>query len=137
MKPFEYLEHTADIGVRAYGRTAKEAFENAAQGMFSLITDLERVKPEREETVEVEAADIEALLVEWLGELLFRLELEDLLFKEFQVKELSDTRLVARAKGEKIDPQRHPLLLQIKAVTYHMIEVRKNDLWHAQVVFDI
>jgi len=137
VKPFEYLEHTADVGIRAYGRTIGEAFENAARAMFNLVTDLDKVRPDTEEAIEVEAVDLEGLLVEWLGELLYHLELDDLLFKEFEIKELSETHLKALARGEKIDPQRHTLLLQIKAVTYHLLEVKKDDFWRAQVIFDI
>lgn len=138
VKPYEVLEHTADVGLVAYGRSLAELFVNAAKGMFSLMTTLEQVEPVTEVAIKVEAEDRETLLVEWLNELLYQLEVNNLFFSAFFIDKLSDTQLQAVAKGEAINPDKHELKLQIKACTYHELKVKQqNNLWRAQVIFDI
>ena len=141
MPSYELFETTADVGVRGYGSTLEEAFANAAKAMFSVMTDLSRVRPEREVVVEVEAEDEEALLVEWLNELLARSGIEKMLFCEFKVKvERLDglLKLKALAYGEPVDPSRHDLRTEVKAATYAMIKVgRVDDKYVAQLLLDI
>jgi SHS2 domain-containing protein len=132
---FEELEHTADCGIRAYGRTSDELFANAAAGMFSLITDLDTVKPVGEYEVRAKARDLKALLVDFLSELLFVHENRKLLFSEFDVK-VEGLAVDARVRGEPIDRTRHRLHLSLKAVTYHDMIV-DPDRGIAQVIFDI
>lgn len=138
-KPFEILEHTADAGIIARGETAEELFANAALGMFSLMAELEAVRQPEERRIEVEAADREGLIVRWLTELLYYLDAEELLFSRFQVEEASETRLRARAFGERIDPERHRLHFGVKAVTRHLLEVGRDatGAYRARVLFDI
>ena len=138
MKPFETIEHTADIGIRAFGSSRQEVFTNAATGMFSLITDLAAVKPLDEYSVSVEAEDEETLLVEWLNELLYLYDSSSILFCRFKVTEMGDTRMKGVAVGEPVDPGRHKLDTDIKAVTYHLLKVGKvNGNWAAEVIFDV
>ena len=137
MKQFEVVNHTADIGIRAYGKTPQEVFENAAVGMFSLMADLSTVKESESFDFSVEGEDRENLLVEWLNELLYFFETENVLLKKFEITEWSDHHLSARTTGERIDLQRHSLETQIKAATYHTLKVSHNDLWQAQVIFDV
>lgn len=137
MKQFEVVNHTADIGIRAYGKTPQEVFENAAAGMFSLMADLSTVKESESFDISVEGEDRENLLVEWLNELLYFFETENVLLKKFEITEWSDHHLSARITGERIDLQRHSLETQIKAATYHTLKVSHNDLWQAQVIFDV
>ena len=135
---YEVIEHTADIGIRSFGETEAAAFEHAAEGMFSLITDLNRVRDDQEFPVEVEAEDRETLLVEWLNELLYVFESHGVLLKRFEVMSLSETHLSGRAWGEPIDRSRHELIEDIKAVTYHMLRVKQNaDGWETDVIFDV
>ena len=95
-------------------------------------------QPRVRRLVHVEARDREALLVRWLTELLYYLDAEEMLFSRFEVEEATDTRLRARAFGERIDPQRHRLHFGVKAVTRHMLEVAPEDGgYRAQVLFDI
>lgn len=132
------LEHTADIGIRAHGESAAEVFENAALGMFTLVTEVDKVREKRQIEIDVAAEDRETLLVEWLNELLYHLEVNEILFKRFQIEELSETHLKAKVFGEEIDLSRHPMKLLIKACTYHQLKVEKTDHhWVAQVIFDI
>ncbi len=132
---YEVFEHTADAGITAYGESTPEIFENAAYGMFDLMTDLRRVRPVGEVRVEVEAHDLGSLLVDGLSELLYIHEAEDVFFVEFDV-ELEGFRLTAKARGEELDPGRHRLQAQVKAVTYHMLEVNPEE-GYAIVIFDI
>lgn len=132
---FEEIDHTADAGIRAYGRTPSEIFESAAAGMFALIADLDRVKPVGEEEIRLAAEDLPSLLVAWLSELLFLHETQNLLFVKFKVR-VRGTKLDARAWGERIDKKRHELKLAIKAVTYHRLSVDvENGV--AEVIFDV
>ena len=132
---WEETEHTADVGIRAYGQTAGELFANAAEGMFSLVADLDGVRPVGEVEVRVTADDAPSLLVKWLSDLLYLHETEHLLFRSFDVR-IEGTSLQGKARGEAIDKQRHELKLVIKAVTYHRLSV---DLERgvAEIIFDI
>ena len=136
MKRFELIEHTADTGLNAYGKTLSEAFANAAYGMFSIIAELESVREAESRRVEVSADDIEGLLFEWLNGLLYYFDVEMLLFKRFDIKEFGDNRLVAECCGEKFDASRHVIKTGIKSATYHILEVdtKKNTV---QVIFDV
>ncbi len=138
MKPeFEVLDHTADVGIVAHGEDAPQAFANAARGMFSLITDLEDVRETEHRDIEVTAPDEEALLVAWLSELLYYFDAEMMLFRRFDIAELSDAAIRARAYGEPVDASRHRLKTGIKAATYHMLEVAHDDGVRVTVLFDI
>jgi len=136
--PFEILEHTADVGIVAHGGSLAELFANAATGMFAIMAELEGVRQTEERRIQVEGRDHEGLMVRWLTELLYYLDAEELLFSRFVVEEVSETRLRARAFGERIDPERHRLHFGVKAVTRHMLEVaQEEDDYRAQVLFDI
>ena len=136
-KDFEILEHTADTGIIAYGKDLKQAFANAARGLFSLITELESVNEVLEWDIEASAADRDSLLVTWLNELIYIFDTENILFKRFDITRLSQRHLVARAHGEKVDRARHELKTGVKAATYHMLAVEQKDGWRLQVLFDI
>jgi SHS2 domain-containing protein len=91
---FEFLEHTADVYVRAHGRNMEEAYENAALSMFETMTDTNKIAQSQEETIEVEAEDHYALLYNWLETLLVKFETENMLYSKFQItrwKETSET----------------------------------------------
>ncbi len=132
---FELLEHTSEIGVLAHGRSLGEIFANAAYGMFSLMTDLARVRPRGEYQVRLRAPDPGTLMVDWLTHLLFLHETEDLYLSEFDV-EVSDASLEAKVRGEKIDRRRHKPKIAVKAVTYHQLEVNPEK-GYARIIFDI
>jgi len=132
---YEEIDHTADVGIRAYGQTVDELFANAAEGMFSLIADLTKVKPVGEVEVRLEAEDLSTLLLRWLSELLYLHETQRLVFSSFEVHVVGTT-LDGRARGEAIDKARHELKLAIKAVTRHGLTVDpKKGI--AEVIFDI
>ena len=136
MKRFELIEHTADTGLIAYGRTLAEAFANAAYGLFSIIADLRSVREIESRTIELEEADTESLLFEWLNSLIYLFDVEGLLFKKFDIDDFSERRLKAVCHGEKYDPSRHRLKIGVKSATYHMLKVDKIKN-QVQVIFDI
>lgn len=136
---FEVIEHTADIGFRATGATPAELFESAAEALVSTALEIEDVQPRTEYPLAAEGEDWESLLVNWLSEVLYRLDGERIAMRRFQVMEIFPGRVIGRATGEQRDPQRHHAKLVVKGVTYHQLEVSQdsNGLWHAQVILDI
>lgn len=130
-KKFEFLEHTADAYVAAYGSSLAEAFENAALAMFEVMTDTSKVKPEIEEEVSVEAEDEQALLYSWLEDLLVRFDVSGRVYSRFKVNELNRNsggklRLKAKVWGEPFNPEKHPQKVGVKAITYHRMEIIKQ-----------
>lgn len=136
MRRFRLIEHTADIGLVAYGRTLAEAFANAAYGMFSIIAEPRGVKEAESRTVELNEADPESLLFEWLNHLIYLFDVETLLFKRCDIRDFDDHRLKAVCYGEKYDPSRHHLKLGVKSATYHMLKVDKEKN-QVQVILDV
>ena len=137
-KPFEIIDHTADIGITAYGTDIKQAFANAALGLFSLMADLDDLKEDIKHELELSAEDVEVLLVGWLNELIYIFDVEHIIFKRFEIAELTGTQIKARCFGEKIKPGQHKLKREIKAATYHMLNISKEDGgYKLQVIFDI
>jgi len=132
---YEEIDHTADVGIRAYGHSLNELFANAAEGMFSLIADLKTVRPVGEVQVRVTAGDAPTLLLRWLSDLLYVHETQHFLFCSFDPK-VRGTSLDGVAQGEAIDKKRHELKLAIKAVTRHKLTVDPHK-GVAQVIFDI
>ena len=138
MKTYELIDHTADVGLKAYGKTLAEAFENAAKGMFDIITDSSEVESIGQYNIELDAPDLEQLLVDWLSELLFLNTAKNLVFGFFKVEiDEKNNKLSAKICGEKFDISKHKAGAEIKAVTYHMLEVRNKKPFHVQVLFDI
>jgi SHS2 domain-containing protein len=136
MKQYEFIEHTADVGVKAYGKTVAEAFEHAAEAMFDIITDESTIDSIGEYDIQLESPDLEQLLVDWLSKLLFLNDAENLVFGKFQVT-IDANRLSARVFGEKYNKKKHKMGVEIKAVTYHMVKVNEKDPVFVQVLFDI
>ena len=136
--PYEVFEHTADIGIHAYGSTLEELFLHAAQGMESLMVAPEQVQPMSSREITVEGHDNVSLLIAWLNELIFLFDTEYLLFRKFAIDTLSETRLSARASGERYDARRHDLSSAIKAVTWHEASVTQSgEGYKARIIFDI
>jgi len=136
MKMYDLIEHTADVGIKAYGKNLAEAFEHAAVAMFDIITDHSKIETIGEYDITLEAPDLEQLLVDWLSELLFLNGAKNLVFGKFEVT-LQGTRLSAKAYGEEYSLKKHKMGEEIKAVTYHMLEVHAEKPYFVQVLFDI
>ncbi len=138
MRRFEILDHTADIGIIVHGENLKRLFENAGEAFFRLITDLRKVKGRIERRVNIGAESLDRLMVDWLSELLYLHDVENLLFKGFNVDSVGEDGLKAAVKGEPFQEGVHVIKTEVKAVTYHQIEVRQEKRgWRAQVILDL
>lgn len=134
---FEALEHTADEGLRAWGPDLPALLAAAARGLFAVIADPETVRPERERRLELEADSREELLHDWLERLNGLHQTEGELYRDFEV-ETDGRHLVARFRGEPIDPGRHDLREEVKGVTWHDLVVRETaDGLEARILFDV
>ncbi len=136
MRRYRILEHTADIGLVAYGRDLPEAFANAAYGLFSIITEMRRVRELESREVAVNAQNQESLLFNWMNQLIYIFEIEHLLFRKFDIIEFNNNSLKAICRGERYNPTRHILKLGVKSATYHLLKVdeAKNQV---RVIFDV
>jgi len=136
-KDFEIVNHTADVSIIAYGADISQAFANAARALFNLITELDDVAEILYRDIKLTAPDQESLLVEWLNELIYLFDIENIVFKRFDIIKLNNTQLKARSYGEKVDSSKHRLKTGVKAATYHMLKVDKDNGCKVQVLFDI
>jgi len=146
VKRFEVIDHTADMGIRVYGKDLAELFVNAAYGMASLITDLKKVKAKESKNISLEAENREELLVSWLNEIIFLFASQRMLFSKFEVSEIDEKHIRARIFGEEFDPRKHQIDTEFKAATYHELkisEVKEGKSYlpsgplQAEVIFDI
>lgn len=137
-RAFEILEHPADIGFRAFGKTRAELFANAALALISIASEVADVLPTVEYPIEVTAGDPESLLVAWLSEVLYYFDGRRIAFRRFRVDHVSSTRLAAAGLGQPFDPTRHHVKLIVKAVTWHQLRIRQHGgEWTAEVYLDI
>ncbi len=134
----ETFEHTADLGLRAWGPDLNVVFADAAAALFSAILDnLDAVRPLQRVEIQISGQDREYLLFDWLRELLYRFDAERLVFGRFDVQ-ISDAGLTGAAWGEPRDESRHVLGHEVKAITYHGLKVEQTaDGWLAEVIVDI
>jgi len=140
MKKFEFVDiTTADVAFVAYGKNLDELFINSALAMFELITNTKQIKPLRSKKIKVTGNDLQSLMFNWLNELLIYIDGENLAFSKFDVKiDEKKFKLEAVCKGEKINPKKHEIKSEIKAATYHKLEIKKErKIWKSQVILDI
>jgi SHS2 domain-containing protein len=135
---FEILEHTADIGFRARARTLPELLETAALALESIALETAGIQPRQEYPLQATGEDAEALLVNWLSEVLYWIDGEQLAFHHFRVRQLTPGRVSGCGFGEPRDPARHPARLIVKAVTYHQLRLAETPQgWEAEIYLDI
>lgn len=137
MKKYEYFEATADIGLKAYGKDLNEAFENAGLAIFNIISDTSGIDALKEIEFEVTSEDEVSLLYDYLEELLFYHEIEFMLFSEFHVEIDDDLHLKAKIIGEEIDWDKHERKTEIKAITFHMMDVKRTSHVELQAIVDL
>lgn len=137
MKNYEYFDVTADIGFKSYGETLNEAFENAGLAIFNIISDTSDIEPLREISFKIRSEDEISLLYDYLEELLFYHEIEFMLFSEFHVEIDDNLQLRATIKGEPIDWDKHERKTEIKAITFHKMDVKKTDKFELQAIVDL
>jgi SHS2 domain-containing protein len=134
---WEHFPHDADIGVRGFGETEAEAFEQAALALTAVVTDPATVEPRESVTLECEAPDRELLFAEWLNSLIYEMSTRKMLFSRVKVT-LTGDRLSAQVWGERASPQKHHPAVEIKGATYTALRVaRENGEWVAQTVVDV
>jgi SHS2 domain-containing protein len=137
-KPYRLISHTGDLGLEVRGRDPVDLFEQAAWSFFDLLVDARRIEPKEPLEVSVEAPDREALLVAWLGELLYLFETQKIVLSTFRVKTLTDRTLEATAWGEPFLEEKHRFKQAVKAVTYHQLRIWETSKgWRARVILDI
>lgn len=131
---YRVLEHTADIGIRAFGKDLAELYANAARGMFEIIFGRRVMKGKKRVTVEIDGMDAENLMVRWLSELL-ELSRQGWAFDGFEIKEIGERKIVAVCLGGKLISKPRA---EIKLVTYHGLKVEKNgEGYKAEIIFDV
>ncbi len=135
---YRFFDHTADFGLEIFGDDAHSLFEEAAKALFDLITSPVSPKQDDRRKIDIRGEDWADLMVNWLRELLYLWNGEFLLVHGIELNSLGETRLLADVTCEAYDPDRHEIRNEIKAVTYHQIDVGPfEDGWRARVVFDI
>lgn len=134
---YENFEHQADAGVRGIGKSLEESFQECARALYALMTDLSKVKQEREFKFSCVAENNEELLVEFLNKLITDTSTNNYFYSKFRVEIKSDY-LTCTAWGERINPKKHELLVEVKAATYSQLLVEfKKGKWIAQTIVDV
>ncbi|MEA2032962.1 MAG: archease [Euryarchaeota archaeon] len=137
---YVYIEHPSDVGFEASGDTLEELFANAAIATYSFMTDVDEIEEEEEgeREIEIKSEDLYSLMFDWLDEMIFMFESESLVMKKFDISVNStDFSITGTCRGGKFDPYKHDSGIIIKAVTYNMMEIKRNEIWHARVVLDV
>ncbi|BDB97626.1 archease [Saccharolobus caldissimus] len=139
MKAFEFFDHTADVGIKAYGKTLEEAFSNAALGVFEIITDTSKVEQKEQREIYINSYDLENLLYKWIEELLYYYDTELMLFSRFDIMIDTDNMILEGiAWGERFDEKKHERRTVVKAMTYHQMSIEKiDDMYIITFVVDI
>ena len=139
MKSYEYLEHTADMGLLVRGENLSGLLKNAAEGLFETIAVVDTIDETTSIDIHLTAESVEELFVRWLDELIFRHETEEIFFKRANIHQCSETKMSATVYGESVNFDKHEVYTEIKSITYHQLEVlQKTDgSWRAQVIFDL
>ncbi len=133
-----FLDHPSDIGIEARGVSCAEAFSRAAAAFMSLILDPTAVDAAERRTIVLDATDVEQLLVRWLSEILYLYDGCGYVSSEFRISVCTPGHLEATIFGEPIQPEKHKVRMDIKAVTYHQLAVwRDADGWGVRVYLDI
>ncbi len=135
---YETIDHTADFGIHVFGADAKDLFANAAFALFDLITDIDALKGLNEHEVHITGDDWPDTMVNWLRELLYLWTCKEMLVKTTDIFYLTEHELTAKVNFDPYDPDRHEIKNEIKAVTYHQIQVEKGPLgWESKIIFDV
>jgi len=142
MVNYEQFEHKADVGVRGYGKSIEEAFENGAKSMFTVMVNIKKVELKREIEIECEASNLEELFIEWLNALLAKAGIDNMVFSDFKIKKIkknnSNYKLTGVARGEMLNQQKHEARIEVKAATYSQLKVKKEkDRYIAQTIVDV
>lgn len=135
---WEHFHHVADIGLRGYGSTVAEAFEQTALALTAVISDPAIIAPETSIDIRCEAPDYELLLVDWLNIIIYEMATRSMLFSRFSVR-ITGTALLGKAWGERVNVQRHAPAVEVKGATYTELSVQQqaDGQWRSQCVVDV
>ena len=135
---FEIIDHTADLGIAVAGTSLKELFQNASHAMMRIMVEQVPVETGEATQISVQGSDLPDLMVRWLGEILYIFQGENRLVTQAEINRITPKHLDARIRTIPLSPENHEILTEIKAVTYHQIEVIRNGrLWKARIIFDL
>lgn len=134
---WEHFPHDADVGLRGWGATPAEAFEQAAYALTAVVT-LAEVKPNVAVQLTCEARDLELLFVEWLNAIIYEMAVRNMLFGRFLVR-IENNRLEGTLWGEPVDVERHAPACEPKGATYTALKVTKDTdrRWSAACIVDV
>ncbi len=138
MKTYTLIDHTADLGIHVLGTDPKDLFQNAARAMFEQIAEIEALEGTEAVAIHLSGEDRPDLMVNWLRELLYYWHVKGLLLRDAQIELISDKELTAQANFDPYDPKLHLIKREIKAVTYHQIQVKSGpEGWESRIIFDV
>ncbi len=126
---YKFLEHMTDAYIEAYGNTLEEAFSNAAKGLVDTMIDIDKIEIKESLTIECHGYDLEELLYNWLEEVLLKLSIDRIALREFKIsiRKNKEYYLNADVYGEVLDIIKHNYKVEIKGVTYHLMEIESKD----------
>jgi len=137
-KTYHLIDHTADFGIQVFGTDSRELFSNAALALFDVITEMDALKGDNSCDITASGEDWSDLMINWLREILYLWNGREMLVKSVQVLSLSEHNISAKIYFDAYLPDRHTIKTEIKAVTYHQIQVKRSPSgWEAQIIFDI
>ena len=135
---YRLLDHTADLGMRIHGTSLKKLFENAGKALLEQLVNIKQSSEVGTHSISLSAADHADLMVKWLSEILYIFNVENLVVEDIMVKSIRENRISSTLTVAPFTTNKHDLIREIKAVTYHQIEVKKKkNLWVARVIFDL
>ena len=137
MEKYKFIEDlTSDVMFEAYGRDLKEVFTNAAEAMFSIICQTDKIKPEKAVDITAKAGSAKELMIDWLQELIAAVDTEEMFFSKFEILEIDENHIKAKIYGETVTPEKGETV--VKAVTYYKYKFEKTDKGYlARVSLDI
>jgi len=135
---WEHFPHKADVGLRGWGRSLAEAFEQAALALIDVVTQLDSIHPRERISLECNAPDREILFLDWLNKIIYLMATENMLFNKFKLN-INKNKLTAELWGEPVDYHRHQPTVEVKGATFTCLEVKQlqPDQWYAQCVVDV
>ena len=137
MGKWEHFYHQADIGVRGFGSSIEESFQQAAMALMAVICSPEKVTPSKQIDIQCSCDDMELLLVDWLNAIIYEIATRKMLFGRFEIR-IKEGKLNAAAWGETASPEKHETAVEAKGATYTELAVRQeNGEWVAQCVVDV
>ena len=135
--PYKFLPHTADVRIKAYGKTLEEAFMNSAYAVTDVVTDHKKIKPVTEKIIKVEAEDQESLLYDFLEQFLVLIDSEGFLLNEIKELKITNNKLTAKIAGD-THPENYEIHTHVKAMTYQEMSIKKEkDKYTIQFIVDI